>query len=252
MFWTLLLPLVALGAVILPYLSFYKWWAPAFKDLKIHPKTAPFSIQLKAGLYTSISFGVFALCGGILDLLQGAHFTQLYTQSDSPFYLYEIMSLGIIFLIHDAYFYWSHRLLHLPWVYQHVHAWHHRFHNPSPFMAFAFHPVEAIIQIGIIPFLAILFPIHQSILVFFAVFLLLMSVYGHLGFELRANKKGVFQLFNTAIHHHQHHQYFECNYGIYFNFWDQLMKTNHKTYPEAFFAFGRQLRKKKTQDSQSS
>jgi len=31
-----------------------------------------------------------------------------------------------------------------------------------------------------------------------------------------------------------HHRYTKCNYGLYFNFWDRLMGTNHKQYHEMF------------------
>ena len=31
-----------------------------------------------------------------------------------------------LLLLHDAYFYWCHRLLHVPWLFRNVHAVHHR------------------------------------------------------------------------------------------------------------------------------
>ncbi|MDP9077872.1 MAG: hypothetical protein M3O71_10645 [Bacteroidota bacterium] len=31
-----------------------------------------------------------------------------------------------------------------------------------------------------------------------------------------------------------HHRYVKYNFGIYFNFWDRVMKTNHPKYEENF------------------
>jgi len=31
-----------------------------------------------------------------------------------------------------------------------------------------------------------------------------------------------------------HHEFQRGNYGLYFNFWDRLMKTNHEHYEERF------------------
>ena len=30
-----------------------------------------------------------------------------------------------------------------------------------------------------------------------------------------------------------HHRLVKCNYGLYFNFWDRVMKTNHPHYEES-------------------
>jgi Delta7-sterol 5-desaturase len=31
-----------------------------------------------------------------------------------------------------------------------------------------------------------------------------------------------------------HHEKFRGNYGLYFNFWDRLMRTNHEDYESRF------------------
>jgi len=60
---------------------------------------------------------------------------------------------------------------------------------------------------------------------------------GHVGFEIlpKGFTKNKWWNWNTAItHHNMHHQYFHSNYGLYFTWWDKLMKTEHKDYHEAF------------------
>jgi lathosterol oxidase len=39
---------------------------------------------------------------------------------------------------------------------------------------------------------------------------------------------------NTPTNHVMHHESMRGNYGLYFNFWDRLMGTNHKDYEERF------------------
>jgi hypothetical protein len=46
------------------------------------------------------------------------------------------------------YFYWIHRMLHLPWLYKHVHALHHRNINVGPWSGLSMHPVEHVIFLG--------------------------------------------------------------------------------------------------------
>lgn len=39
---------------------------------------------------------------------------------------------------------------------------------------------------------------------------------------------------NTSTHHNLHHQQGNYNFGLYFNFWDRMMGTNHPQYAETF------------------
>ena len=76
--------------------------------------------------------------------------------------------LAAVLVVHDTYFYWSHRLLHHPRVFAAVHHLHHRSHTPSPFSALAFHPVEAVLQ-GIWAVPLFLLPIPTVVWLAFAV-----------------------------------------------------------------------------------
>lgn len=39
---------------------------------------------------------------------------------------------------------------------------------------------------------------------------------------------------NTPTNHAMHHEWMRGNYGLYFNFWDRLMRTNHRDYEARF------------------
>jgi lathosterol oxidase len=69
---------------------------------------------------------------------------------------YLFFSFLWLILLHDTWFYWIHRMMHHPLLYKKIHLIHHKSTNPSPFAAFAFHPLEAIVEALIFPLL----PLH--------------------------------------------------------------------------------------------
>lgn len=66
------------------------------------------------------------------------------------------------------YFYAHHRLLHTPFLYKHVHSWHHKNLNTGPWSGLAMHPVEScILVMDVLLFLLIpAHPIHLLFLMF--------------------------------------------------------------------------------------
>jgi sterol desaturase/sphingolipid hydroxylase (fatty acid hydroxylase superfamily) len=67
--------------------------------------------------------------------------------------------------------------------------------------------------------------------------MILRNVMGHLGYELFPKgftKNKWLKWHTTTTHHSMHHEFFNCNYGLYFSFWDNWMKTEHKDYNENF------------------
>jgi lathosterol oxidase len=64
-----------------------------------------------------------------------------------------------------------------------------------------------------------------------------MNVFGHMGYEFFpkgfASHK-ILKWHNTATNHNMHHRFVKCNYGLYFNIWDRMMKTNHPKYEEIY------------------
>jgi len=150
---------------------------------------------------------------------------------------YFIIAFPLMILMHDTYFYWLHRMMHSPWLFKMFHLVHHKSTNPSPWAAYAFHPLEAIAESLIFVIFLFAIPIHSIHLTLFFVFSLLYNVYGHLGFELYPkgfNKHWLGKWINTSTCHNQHHQYFKGNYGLYFTIWDRLMGTLRPDYDAAF------------------
>lgn len=183
------------------------------------PKQADYVREIK---YSLVSIAVFTgMVFATFTVLRP--YTQQYVHvSDRPLWYY-VLSLGLMFVLHDAYFYWSHRLMHHPKLFRHVHLVHHKSTNPSPWTSYAFHPLEAVAEAAIIPLIAFLIPAHRSAIGGFLLFQFVYNVYGHLGFEIlpRALRRWL----NTSSAHNLHHKKFTGNYGLYTLFWDRLMGT---------------------------
>ena len=150
---------------------------------------------------------------------------------------YYIFTWIVMFFIHDTYFYWMHRFMHRPALFKYIHLVHHKSTNPSPWTAYAFHPLEAILEAMILPILAFSLPIHQPAIGWFFLFQIIYNVYGHLGFELypkNFHKTWIGKYINTSVAHNLHHDKFHGNYGLYFLIWDRWMGTLRDDYNETY------------------
>lgn len=187
--------------------------------------------------YSVIASCIFTLVGIGVFKTDFRNFTQLYMDIGQFGITYFVLSIPVMLLIHDTYFYWAHRIMHHPLVFSRVHRTHHLSTNPSPWAAMAFHPVEAIIEAGIIPVLALVMPVHPLSLGIFLLIMMIYNVYGHIGYELfprgfATSKIG--RWVNTSVSHNQHHESFKGNYGFYFLWWDRWMKTIRQDYELRF------------------
>lgn len=137
----------------------------------------------------------------------------------------------VIYLIaaQEAWFYWTHRLLHHPSLYW-IHAWHHKSHNPSPWTAYAFHPIESVVQCVYVPLVLGLVPLRVSDLALaIAVTLqLFQNIYAHGGFELFPPgwiSTPIGRNWNSSVHHVLHHKSGKGNFGLYTCVWDRALGT---------------------------
>ena len=123
------------------------------------------------------------------------------------------------------YFYWIHRALHIPFLYKHVHALHHRNVNVGPWSGLSMHPVEHLIFLGsvVVHFVVAAHPVH---ILFHLQYYALTAATTHTGFEGMVIKdKNRVKL--GTFHHQMHHRYFECNYGSLELPWDKWFWSFH-------------------------
>jgi lathosterol oxidase len=225
---------VAAGAL---WLFFYALRRKRWLHRKVVPgfaKGADIRREILLSALTCLVYGVVGLVT-IYAILHG--WTRSYFRVETYGWWWFAGSVLITIFLHDAYFYWTHRWMHRPSVYRVMHRAHHRSTNPTPWAAYAFHPLEAFVHALIFPIVVFLYPIHPLAFLTFMFVQLGFNVIGHAGFEIYPRwflDSWMGKFFNTPTNHSMHHEFFTGNYGLYFNFWDRLMGTNHKDYEKRF------------------
>ena len=218
---------------VIYYLIFRKAWG--YKRIQLKwPKREDYVREVSYSLLTLV---IFAFVGMAIFSPTISKYHYLYFEfSEMPVWYY-VLSFPLMFFIHDTYFYWMHRTMHHPKIFSVAHLVHHKSTNPSPWAAYAFHPIEAFFEALAFPIIVFLIPVHISAIGWFFLFQIFYNVYGHLGFEVYPkgfNKHWIGKWINTSTHHNLHHKHFDNSYGLYFTFWDRLMGTMAKQYDESF------------------
>ncbi len=153
--------------------------------------------------------------------------------------LYAIAMVAVLVVAHDAYFYWTHRMLHTPWLFKHFHIDHHRSLFPTPLAILAHHPVDSILSVGFVYVIVFFVPIPLVSIIGFQIIMYCFNLLGHLNLELLPERflySRWFKVLNTSTHHQLHHQTTQYNHGFYFSFWDRWFGTEHPEINQAFLA----------------
>ena len=158
-------------------------------------------------------------------------YNQMYENISDHSIAYFIVSIFLMMLIHDTWFYWMHRLMHHPKLYRYFHITHHKSINPTPFSSFSMDWTETLVEFGIFPIIVLIIPMHLTAFSTFVFIAFMFNIIGHLGFEIMPKRllNSTFgQLINSGTKHNLHHEKFNYNYSYYFTFWDKIMKTEYK------------------------
>jgi sterol desaturase/sphingolipid hydroxylase (fatty acid hydroxylase superfamily) len=229
--WPELISVFASRYFILATLFWLVWYVLLRKQTaptKLQPRFPKPKDYRREIFYSASSMLIFATVTAALLLTPFRRLTLYYSRvGDYPVWWFWT-AFPLTFLVHDAYFYWTHRLMHHPRIFKWMHLVHHKSTNPSPWAAFSFHPTEAVVEAGIMAVLLLIMPLHAiHIAVFFAL-QMLYNVYGHLGWELYPatfRNGSIGRWINTSSAHNAHHQFFHGNYGLYFLWWDRWCGT---------------------------
>lgn len=209
------------------WLVFWKWFYPKWEARRISPEDpTPGQIRREIGM-SAVSMTIFLLPVMIGLYTARAGYSKLYFRADEYGWTWYALSYVALFFWHDTYFYWTHRLMHWGPIYRLVHRVHHLSRHPTPFTAFSFHPLEALIEGLPVVALSFLVPLHVGATALFTLFSLAFNVYGHLGFRVW-NHRGVAKYLNSTEDHGAHHERFLGNYGLYTSLWDRAMGTRLK------------------------
>jgi Delta7-sterol 5-desaturase len=221
----------------IPFLIFYILFPNVFTRNKIQARIAKrkdFIREIRHSLQTT-----FILAGvGILLLKTPLkEYTQVYDNLSAYPLWWIPVSVILVLLVHDTYFYWMHRTVHHPKLFKQIHSLHHKSVNPSPWASYSFQFAEGVLEAMIAPIIILLIPMHPLSLLLFTLAAFIINVYGHLGYEIAPKwfrHSLLFEIMNTSTHHNIHHAKFNGNYGLYFRIWDRIMGTEHPDYVQEY------------------
>ena len=131
----------------------------------------------------------------------------------------------LIPVIHEAHFFCIHRLIHVPFLYKHVHSVHHNSVNPSPWSSLSMHPVEHLLYWSDI-LLHLVLPSHPLLVLYHLQVTGTGAVVGHIGFDKIELGQDT-AMSTQAYAHYLHHKYFEVNYADGLTPFDRWFGTWH-------------------------
>ncbi len=204
---------------------------------KIRGKT-PGRAQMRREILTSIrTAAIFAMVGTTIFALRKLGLIDVYLDPAERGWGYFAFSVALLIVLHDAWFYWTHRAIHHPTLFRRVHRTHHKSHHPTPWTAYSFDVSEAFINALYLPVALLLIPASPLAIFIFLSHMMFRNAIGHCGYEIFPSWRSgrpVFGWLTTVTHHDLHHAQAGWNFGLYFTWWDRVMGTEHPLYDEKF------------------
>ncbi|WP_262694657.1 sterol desaturase family protein [Kordiimonas aquimaris] len=205
----------------------------ALKNRKIKKKKAGFRQMAREFKSSIVAAAVFSASGFFIDLGIRADVITIY--GDMALYGtgYFIASLIFMIVAQDAYFYWTHRLLHLPRMMKRGHTEHHKSIIPTPWTAYSFNVIEAGVHAAFVPLFLLILPMHGLAIFLFLTHMIIRNAVGHSGYEIFPRSWAVHPILGQitmVTHHDMHHTSGNSNFGLYFTWWDRMMGTEHSQY----------------------
>jgi Delta7-sterol 5-desaturase len=222
--------------LLIASLAFAAWYAGGARG-KLQPAMPRFAqIRREIG-YSVAAVLIFGLINAVLFGYGIMAHTQMYWDVAQYGWLYFWLSIPLMVLVHDAYFYWTHRAMHTRLLFRAFHGVHHLSRNPTPWTSYAFHPYESVVEALGVVLIMFIMPTHPTSILIFQTYSTLQNVYGHLGYELYPQnwtRHWLGRWLNTSVAHNAHHEKARHNFGFYFLFWDRWMGTLDPAYDQHY------------------
>ena len=227
--------LIGAAGVAILYWLIRRW----IEVRRIQPRKASFADRRREFRQSVETIFVFSL----VNLLTFAMFRAgwIPVSRGTPDIALMLAQIAAMVVMHDAWFYWMHRTLHLKALFRRAHHAHHLSRTPTSWAAYSFAPIEAVFESIYIPVMFVIVshvaPIQPWALFIFLGHQIARNAIGHSGFELAwpgFTRSPLTGWLTTTTHHDLHHTEGRYNFGLYFTWWDRMMGTEHPKYHERF------------------
>lgn len=225
------------------FLVLYRAQSPFFERHKVSPgpwpwmtgdaaRQAAFTRLVWQGVGLTVVNNAISVPLAILNYETSVGMGHSASLSTFPSTLTVLLHLLAFTVVEDALFYWTHRTLHTPALYPHVHKLHHRFTHSVSIAAEATHPVEFVVG-NVLPFAAgpLLLGSHLVTLWVWTAFRIGETVTNHSGYDLPWSLYGLLPFQGSATAHDVHHQKFTRCFGSLYSWWDDAMGTGTAALP---------------------
>lgn len=160
--------------------------------------------------------------GAIACYIYNGGYTKLYFNVLDHGLVWLIFQIPLIFFMNDIASFYSHRIMHYPYLYKKLHKIHHYYKQPTAFSVTAFHPIEFLYYQSLLVIPA--FTIHINVFVYVGN-LLYIYYYGIMNHSGIVMGPSPWPWQPDNIFHDNHHQYFNINFGFNLEWWDKLHHT---------------------------
>lgn len=225
--------LLGVGLVLVVLFIFFRKYS---LQRRIQKRRATSADVKREMLFSFFTTAVYALVGLFTVRVEQSGHSLIYMDVAVYGWFYTLLSLPLVLIAHDAYFYWVHRAMHHKALFKSFHRLHHLSRTPTSWASYSFAPGEAVLMALFMPIIVVLLPLHVSVIFIFLAVMIVRNAMGHSGVEFHPPwwVDTPLDALTTPTHHDLHHQKFNGNYGLYFTWWDRWMGTEFSDYKAAF------------------
>ena len=135
----------------------------------------------------TINMTLTSSISGILACwVANGNYSSVYFRVGEYGHLYFALSIPLFFLWVEGSAYYSHKLLHTPWLYKTFHKHHHRYHSPTAYSLIAMSPFEAIFMQSFLIVPLFTAPIHAMVFIGVVVYAYYFGMIDHSGIKMES------------------------------------------------------------------
>jgi len=218
------------------HLRYYRWRRDEAALWKCQPKRFLTPKQHRSAVLMgsgNMTLGGLISGTGIYLITQGLKTPIFYEVADYG-WLYVLASTVGLFVLMDAIAYYTHRLLHVRFLFRHVHRHHHKFVATSPYVVTALHPAELILLQAATLAPVLFIPFHAVSIGVVLIYILVFNIVDHSGVRLTSSLPWQ----GPSMYHDDHHAHFHVNFGQHLMIWDRIhgtLRVPGRTYGKTIF-----------------